>query len=230
MTRDRIIVFGILAVVVVLAVSRRVLTSTTLLFVGVAIPSIILHEVAHGVAALFFGDDTAKKAGRLTLNPIPHIDVFGTLIIPALLALSGHAIFGYAKPVPINPNKMRQPLNDAVWVSLAGPATNLLLAALAGLWIRLHPALLQNVAAWSFQIPYYFGSINVILAVFNLIPIPPLDGSSVVTRFLPKSWESWWIPLSRYGMFILIGILLLAPTALSWVLNPVLNEWGRLIS
>jgi Zn-dependent protease len=230
-TRDRIIVFGILAVVVGVVVARHVVTSTTLLLIAVAIPSIILHEVSHGVAALAFGDDTAKKAGRLTLNPIPHIDPFGTLLLPALLALSSFGVFGYAKPVPINPSRMRHPRNDAVFVSLAGPATNVVLALLAGLWLRhLHPFDLSTDAGpWRLRIPFAFGLINVVLAVFNLLPIPPLDGSAVVTRFLPKAWQHGWEAVRRYGLLVLIGILLLDRGALLRVLNPVVNLWYRFL-
>lgn len=231
MTRDRIIVFGLIAVVVGLAVFRHDVTSTTLVLLGVAIPSIILHEVSHGLAALAFGDDTAKKAGRLTLNPIPHIDPLGTLILPALLALGGLNVFGYAKPVPINPAKMRHPRNDTVFVSLAGPATNVVLAVIAGLWLRqLHPTYLDYGAGpWLFRILFALGIINVVLAIFNLVPIPPLDGSAVITRFLPKAWEDGWASLRKYGMFILIALVLLRPEVLSAVLNPAVELWERLI-
>jgi Zn-dependent protease len=230
-TRDRIIVFGILAVVIGAALSRHVVTSTTFLLLAVVIPSIILHEVSHGVAALAFGDDTAKKAGRLTLNPVPHIDILGTIILPAVLALSGFNVFGYAKPVPINPSRMRHPRNDAVFVSLAGPATNVVLAVIAGLWLRfLHPVYIDyGSGPWLPRILFAFGNINVVLAVFNLVPIPPLDGSAVVTRFLPKAWEGWWGTLRKYGMFILIAVVLVRPSLFTSVLAPVERLWQRLI-
>jgi Zn-dependent protease len=115
---------------------RHTVSSTTLLVLVVVIPSIILHEIAHGVVALWCGDDTAKRAGRITLNPIRHIDPMGTLVLPVLLALSGLGAFGYAKPVPVNPARMRHPRNDAVLVSLAGPATNLILAGLSIFLLR----------------------------------------------------------------------------------------------
>jgi Zn-dependent protease len=202
-----------------------------LLLIAVVVPSIILHEVSHGVAALAFGDDTAKRAGRLTLNPIPHIDPFGTILLPALLALSSLGVFGYAKPVPIDPSRMRHPRNDAVWVSLAGPATNIVLALLAAIWLRaVHPiALATDFGPWRVRIPVAFGIVNVVLAVFNLLPIPPLDGSSVITRFLPKTWQSGWGTLQKYGMLVLIVIVLLRPQALSRVFNPALNLWVRVI-
>jgi Zn-dependent protease len=198
-TRDRIIVYGLLAAAAVLALTRNVVSSRTLLLIAVVVPSIILHEVSHGVAALAFGDDTAKRAGRLTLNPIPHIDPFGTILLPALLALSSLGVFGYAKPVPIDPSRMRHPRNDAVWVSLAGPATNIVLAFLAALWLRaVHPfALTTDFGPWGVRILVAFGIVNVVLAVFNLLPIPPLDGSSVITRFLPEAWQHGWGTLQK---------------------------------
>jgi Zn-dependent protease len=232
MTRDRIVVYGLLAAAVVLALTRHVVSSRTVLLIAVVVPSIILHEVSHGVAALAFGDDTAKRAGRLTLNPIPHIDPFGTILLPALLALSSLGVFGYAKPVPIDPSRMRNPRNDAVWVSLAGPATNIVLALLAALWLRaVHPfALATDFGPWRVRIPVAFGIVNVVLAVFNLLPIPPLDGSSVITRFLPEAWHDGWATLQKYGMVVLIVIVLLRPQALSRVFNPALNLWVRVIS
>jgi Zn-dependent protease len=230
--RDQTIVLVIVGVAVALAVSRRVVTSQTLLLFGVAVPSIILHEVSHGVVALRFGDDTAKRAGRLTLNPIAHVDLFGTIILPALLSLSGLGVFGYAKPVPINPSRMRHPRDNAVVVSLAGPATNVVLAVIAGLVLRQqHPVFVAlNSGPWRLRIPFAFGIINVVLAVFNLIPIPPLDGSSVIDRFVPKAWRNGWESLRRYGMLILIALVLLVPGALSRLFNPAINLWIRIIA
>ncbi|MDQ1356668.1 MAG: hypothetical protein QOG44_1041 [Acidimicrobiaceae bacterium] len=232
MKRDQTIVLVIIGVVVALSLSRRVITSQTLLLFGVAVPSIILHEVSHGVVALRFGDDTAKRAGRLTLNPIAHVDLFGTIILPALLSLSGLGVFGYAKPVPINPSRMRHPRDDAVVVSLAGPATNVLLAIIAGGVLRLqHPAFLAlGSGPLRLRIPLAFGIINVVLAVFNLIPIPPLDGSAVVDRFIPKAWRNGWEALRRYGFLILLGLVLLLPGSLSRLFNPAINLWVRIIS
>src|SRR3979490_1576266 len=124
------------AVVLVYAVERHIISTTSLLLLAVVVPSIILHEVSHGVVALWFGDDTAKRAGRLPLNPIPHIDPFGTIILPAVLTLSGAGAFGYAKPVPVNVERLRRPRNQGLLVSLAGPVTNLLLVAGSILWLR----------------------------------------------------------------------------------------------
>jgi Zn-dependent protease len=239
MKRDQTIILVILAVVVALALSRRVITTATLVLFAVAVPSIILHEVSHGVVALWFGDDTAKRAGRITLNPIRHVDLFGTIILPAVLALSGLGVFGYAKPVPINPSRMRHPRDDAVMVSLAGPATNVVLAALAALWLRQQHAgvavglLLRGYLGLGtlplrLRIPVAFGVVNVVLAVFNLLPIPPLDGSSVVERFLPKAWEHRWGQIRRYGLLVLIVLVLLRPAVLGHFFTPALNLWQRM--
>jgi Zn-dependent protease len=232
MKRDQIIVVVVVAVIVVaVGFSRQIDTPVVALLVAVAIPSIILHEVSHGVVALFFGDDTAQRAGRITLNPIRHVDVFGTLILPALLALSGFGVFGYAKPVPVNPSRMRHPANDAVLTSLAGPATNVLLALVAGEWLRhLNPQFLSlGSGAWLLRILYAFGFVNVILAVFNLLPIPPLDGSAVIGRFLPKDMQHGWEQIRRYGMVVLIIVVLLRPTLLASLFNPAVNLWLRVV-
>jgi len=231
-TRDRVIVGVILLVVAVAVVARHVVTSTTVLVFAVAIPSIILHEVSHGVAALAFGDDTAKKAGRVTLNPIPHIDLLGTIILPAVLAVSGLGVFGYAKPVPVNPSRMRHPANDAVWVSLTGPATNLLLALAAAEWLRIaKPAFLAfGSGPFSMRIPLAFGFINIVLTVFNLVPIPPLDGSAVIARFLRKEWLPTWYQIRRYGMIVLLLLVLVKPAWINDVLSPFENWWIRLVT
>ncbi len=152
------------------------ITEQELIVFCVIVPSIILHEVSHGWVANAFGDDTAKRAGRLTLNPVAHVDPVGTLIVPALLSLAGAGVFGWAKPVPVNVGRLRKPRNQGVLVSLAGPATNAVLAAIfAVVFIevirpRLSPfGQLSTVA----QIVFYAGLVNVWLCIFNLIPIPP---------------------------------------------------------
>ena len=233
MTRDRVIVGVILLVVAVAVVARHVVTSTTVLVFAVAIPSIILHEVSHGVAALAFGDDTAFKLGRVSFNPIRHIDPFGTLVLPAVLLLSHSPfLFGYAKPVPVNPSRMRHPANDAVWVSLTGPATNLLLALAAAEWLRIaKPAFLAfGSGPFSMRIPLAFGFINIVLTVFNLVPIPPLDGSAVIARFLRKEWLPTWYQIRRYGMIVLLLLVLVKPAWINDVLSPFENWWIRLVT
>ena len=191
-----LVVVGLVALA--LYAVRHTLSSTTLIVFAVAVPSIILHELAHGVTALAFGDDTAKRAGRLTLNPVRHIDPIGTLVLPGVLALAGLGAFGYAKPVPINPGRTKHPRNSALIISLAGPATNLALAGLSILLLRFArpagTAQAVNFIVSAFgvgalapadRVLYLLGFVNVTLAIFNALPIPPLDGSAVVARLLP---------------------------------------------
>lgn len=164
------------------------------------IPSIILHEISHGWAALGFGDDTAKRAGRLTLNPIPHIDPWGSVMLPVIMMAIAGGAFGYAKPVPVNPARMRSPRNHNVLTALVGPGTNIALVALSLLLLHVLPPF--GDGGWLVALGYA----NVLLAAFNLIPIPPLDGSAVIERFLPVSWWPKYLQLRQYSF----GILLLA--------------------
>jgi Zn-dependent protease len=223
---------------------RHTLSSTTILVFAVVVPSIILHELSHGAVALAFGDDTARKAGRLSLNPVRHIDPLGTLVLPGLLALAGLGAFGYAKPVPINPARMRHPRNAALVVSLAGPATNLLIAGLSIVLLRyFRPAGTAQVvsnAVSTFgigsldltdRVLYLLGFVNVTLAVFNALPIPPLDGSAVVTRLLPRSALPAWYDLQRYAMLALLVLVLVDPgNFLAHVFEPAQRAWARLLA
>lgn len=218
---------------------RHDIGTTTLLVLIVIIPSIILHEISHGVVALACGDDTAKRAGRLTLNPIRHIDPIGTLILPVVLALTGLGAFGYAKPVPINPARMRHPRNDAILVGLAGPATNLALAGVSILALRaLEPlrllTLLVTVPLGAFslgvQLLYLLGLLNVILAVFNALPIPPLDGSVLVERLLPRDALPTWWQIRRWAMIGLLLLVLIDPNGfLGQIFEPAEREWARIL-
>lgn len=201
---------------------------TSVLFFVMLIPSVILHEVSHGVLALWFGDPTARDAGRLTLNPIPHIDPFGTILLPAILALTTGGIFGYAKPVPVHQGRMRRPRDHGLLVSLVGPVVNILLAVLAATtlrWLPLEPA----SASVAIQAVAIFGFVNVILAAFNLIPIPPLDGSAVVERLLPRRWLGRWHELRRYSMGLLLILVLLVPGAFNRVFSVALRAWRLLL-
>ncbi|MDQ6839174.1 MAG: site-2 protease family protein [Actinomycetota bacterium] len=232
-----------LIVVALYAVRHRLGVTTLLIFV-VIVPSIILHELAHGVAALAFGDDTARRAGRLTLNPIKHIDPIGTLVLPGVLALAGLGAFGYAKPVPISPGRMRSPRNNSLVVSLAGPATNLVLAGISVLALRFgRPAgtarsvdflvSFQGLAAVGTvdQLLYLLGFLNVTLAVFNLIPLPPLDGSAVVERLLPASAWPTWLKVRQYAMPILLVIVLFNPGGfLGHIFAPAERAWAHLLT
>jgi Zn-dependent protease len=169
-------------------------TKFKIIYFTCLVAAVILHEISHGVVALMFGDDTAKRAGRLTLNPIPHLDPFGSIILPALAALGGFAGCGYAKPVPVNPARLRRPRQQMLFVSLAGPATNLTLMAAAAVTARnIGWDGLRREPSTLFLIFYAFAIVNLFLGIFNLLPIPPLDGSSIIERFLPRQHlQAWW--------------------------------------
>jgi Zn-dependent protease len=187
------------------------------------IPSIILHEVSHGVVANALGDDTAKRAGRITLNPVRHIDPFGTIILPAMLALSGLPAFGWAKPVPVNPRRLRQPRQHSLYVSLAGPATNLALAAVCAALYRTWG---MHSAGWFADYVFVAGLLNVVLCLFNLLPIPPLDGSAIIERFLPDRWWPAYLKFRRYSFaLLLVFMLFFAMRGNSPVFEPAVRLW-----
>lgn len=228
-----------LAIAVVLIRTHHIHTYQLLMF-AVLIPSVILHEVTHGAVALGFGDDTAKRAHRLTLNPIPHIDPFGTIILPALLLMSGFGGFGYARPVPVNVSRLRHPRNESVVVSLAGPMVNILLAVGCGLaYAHLVPGSIKQMAIfpsgnqptqpiWA-QLLFFAGYVNVILAVFNLIPLPPLDGSAVVERLLPTQWLPAYYRIRPFTMFLPLAVILLFPQVLDHIFTPALDHWASAV-
>jgi Zn-dependent protease len=229
--RETLVVVGLLVAVGVLAVVRGAISPTSVVLIVAVVPAIILHEVSHGVVALAFGDDTAKRAGRLTLNPIKHVDPFGTLILPVLLSLSGLGVFGYAKPVPVNVARLRHPRNDGLLVSLAGPVTNVLLCLVTVVWVRItHPDFLAfDAGPYLDRFMFAFGYVNVLLAALNFLPIPPLDGSALVERALPRAWWPNWLKLRQYAMPALIVLVLLKPGALSRVFNPAVHLWIRIL-
>jgi Zn-dependent protease len=173
-----------------------------------------------------FGDDTAKRAGRITLNPIRHIDPFGTIILPGLLALSGLPAFGWAKPVPVNLQRLRRPRQQSLYVSLAGPATNLALAAVFAGLIRVWSG---PPIGWVAELVYVAGLLNVVLALFNLLPIPPLDGSAILERFLPDRWRPGYYRFRQYSIFVLLGLMLLfASRRDNPIFQPALWLWDRM--
>ncbi|MFM2042269.1 MAG: hypothetical protein RLY86_845 [Pseudomonadota bacterium] len=180
----------------------------------VAIPAIIaitFHEAAHGYAALKLGDDTALRMGRVTFNPIRHVDPFGTVLLPLLMAVTTGFVFGWAKPVPVNFARLNNPRRDMVWVALAGPGVNIALAIVSAL--LLHAAVLMPdfFAAWFVQNLEYSILINVLLAVFNMIPVPPLDGGRVAVGLLPDALARPLARLERMGILLIIGVLFLLP-------------------
>ncbi|PSO45056.1 MAG: site-2 protease family protein [Parcubacteria group bacterium SW_6_46_9] len=197
---------------------------TGILFIAVLIISVIIHEVSHGYMADYLGDPTARLQGRLTMNPIPHIDPVGSVIVPAALALlPGGIIFGWAKPVPYNPHNLRNRYGDAL-VAAAGPASNLVLAVLSGLVFRLAP-----VAA-SEPIGFFLLAvvlINIILMVFNLVPIPPLDGSKILFEFLPAKFDYIRKNLEQYGFVILLFLVF---TVLFVILHPIYTNLFELLT
>jgi Zn-dependent protease len=174
--------------------------------------AVTFHEAAHGFIAYHFGDDTAWRAGRVTFNPFKHIDRFGTIILPALLILiRSPFLFGYAKPVPVNFRRLDRPRRDMVWVALAGPATNVLLAIVSGLLIYSLPVFPASAAGWLKLNLENSIVINVVLCVFNMLPLPPLDGGRVAVGLLPDALALPLARLERYGMLILLLLLFVVP-------------------
>jgi len=192
--------------------------------------AIVLHEVAHGWVAFKLGDDTAYWLGRLTLNPLKHIDPIGTLLVPiALLVMQSPFLFGYAKPVPINWRKLRNPQRDMVWVALAGPITNLMLALLSTLVLMLAVQLPASLLWFTQPLALMCQAsiiINLVLLVFNLIPLPPLDGGRVAVGLLPYHLSSQLSRLEPYGFIIIVGLMVMG--WLQAIIGPVVmggTEW-----
>jgi len=207
--------------------------------------AVVLHEYAHGWVASRKGDQTARMMGRLTLNPIVHIDLFGTIILPILFYISSGFLFAFAKPVPVNFWNLRRPKEDMVWVAAAGPGMNLVLAAISAFLIHLiikfvpgiseavssqgNPFSVGNVFGGSFFVPILFMlifsvQINVILAMINLIPIPPADGGRIMVGLLPRAQSNALSRIEPIGIFLIIGILIFNPLGiLNLTLYPVIH-------
>lgn len=181
---------------------------------AVAIPAILaitFHEAAHGWVAHRLGDDTAWRMGRVTFNPLRHIDPFGTVLLPALMYFTTGFVFGWAKPVPVDFSRLNHPRQDMVKVAIAGPGINLALAIVSALlwgWLPVHPAGLEEWLKAALEVSIL---VNVVLMVFNLIPLPPLDGGRVAVGLLPDALAFPLARLERFGMLILIGVLFLLP-------------------
>ena len=188
--------------------------------------AIVFHEVAHGMVARWRGDPTAEEQDRLSLNPLRHVDPFGTVILPGILALMKAPVFGWAKPVPVNPNRLRNPRWDMVLVALAGPLTNMALVAVTvligimfGGWIGKGP-----FSAFIAMNMVNFIQINLFLAFFNMLPVPPFDGSRVLAGFLPDGPRQWFQGLDRYALIIMVVMLLFLPR-----LGPEFDVIGKLV-
>jgi Zn-dependent protease len=223
-----IVVVGVALIAILLRTHK--ISSNNLIYFLVLIPSIILHELSHGVVALAFGDDTAKRAGRLTLNPVKHVDPVGTLLVPAVLSLSGIGAYGWAKPVPVSTNRLRSPRNHTVIVSLVGPITNFVLAALMGVFFVWVTPLAgrEGYADLSLVSRIFFlaGIANIVLGVFNCIPCPPLDGAAVLERFLPARVLPQYYNLQPFLMFLPLLLILIFHNQWSEFINHIINWWA----
>lgn len=193
--------------------------------------AIILHEVAHGWMAFKLGDPTAKDLGRLSLNPIGHIDPIGTIVVPGMLMVTGAPfLFGWAKPVPVMFNRLRNPRRDMVWVALAGPGANLIMAIF---WAILAKIFIATIAMDSSSFQFLIGVvqkgiiINIVLMVFNLLPMLPLDGGRVVHGLLPRELGDKYAITERYGMFIVVGLL--ATGMISKIITPAISFFYNII-
>ncbi|QNN56387.1 site-2 protease family protein [Diaphorobacter ruginosibacter] len=192
--------------------------------------AITVHEAAHGYVARHFGDNTALMMGRITLNPIKHIDPIGTILMPLLLyfSTSGAFLFGYAKPVPVNFSNLRNPKRDMIWVALAGPMVNFIMAIL---WAVLLLLLLGfGVNERFFLAMAKAGvSVNLVMWAFNLFPLPPLDGGRVLTGLLPWKQAHWLTRLEPYGFFIVMGLVLMGVVSTLW-LQPLMSVGYSIIN
>ncbi len=176
---------------------------------AVLIFSVIIHELAHGAIALKLGDRTAKEAGRLTLNPLKHLDPIGSLLLPLFLYIIGGPVFGWAKPVPYNPYNLKNPKVGGGIIAAAGPLSNILLALVFGIFFRLlQPWSNMELIAILLTLFSMIVIINISLAIFNLLPLPPLDGSNILFAFLPDSWQAAQRFLSCYGFYILFFLII----------------------
>lgn len=190
--------------------------------------AITVHEAAHGYAAKYFGDMTAFNAGRITLNPIKHIDLFGTILLPAITILLGGILFGWAKPVPVDFRRLRNPKKDMLWVAAAGPASNFVMAIFWALLIKFSVGAPEAIAYPLVMMAKAGVMINIVLMVLNLLPLPPLDGGRIAVSLLPMNLARPFAQIERFGFIILIALLFTG--VLSKILNPIINGVYSLIN
>ena len=208
--------------------------SVTVIFFAGLIAAIILHEISHGLVAFVLGDDTAKQAGRLTLNPVPHIDPFGSIFLPVLGALTHLPVVGWAKPVPVNPARLRNGRRDLLLVSLAGPGSNFALAAVAAFVARSQfhsngaTFIVVTGLPMRVLVPLLFAEVNLFLGLFNFLPIPPLDGAALVERVLPRDWLEGWYRFRPYGIVVLF-LLVFSTDVMSRLFQPFLDHLYRFV-
>lgn len=190
--------------------------------------AITVHEAAHGYVARHFGDMTAAAAGRISLNPLRHIDPLGTVLVPLLTLWAGGILFGWAKPVPVNFGRLRQPKRDMLWVAAAGPGSNLVMAILWALVYKTAPGLPDSMALPLALMAQAGIMINVVLMVLNLLPLPPLDGGRIAVSLLPQPYAWRFAHIERYGFFILMGLLFTG--ILGKMMWPLIEGATRLLS
>jgi Zn-dependent protease len=233
------IIAGAIVVLVAVLLRTHRIDRVNIIYFCMLVPSIIIHEISHGWVALAFGDDTAKRSGRLSLNPVRHVDPVGTLLVPGVLSLVGFGAYGWAKPVPVNPARMRSPRNDSVIVSLAGPLTNFALAAALGaIFVATTPAALRQAVSLlnaypptlGQQILFIGGIANIVLGVFNLIPCPPLDGAALLERLLPARLLPEYYQLQPFLMFLPFLLILIFRNQWAELLGHVINWWAGLLA
>ena len=194
--------------------------------------AITVHEASHGYAAKYFGDLTAERLGRITLNPLKHIDPLGTILLPAITLMVGGVLFGWAKPVPVNFGNLRNPKKDMLWVAAAGPASNLVMAIMWGMLLGYVQRGLQagnfSTSAYFFVEMAYVGiSINIVLMVLNLLPMPPLDGGRIAVSLLPNNLAFQLSKIEKYGFIILIALMFAG--VLGKILSPFISFFQQII-
>lgn len=189
--------------------------------------AITVHEAAHGYAAKYFGDLTAERMGRITLNPIKHIDPIGTILLPAITLVAGGVLFGWAKPVPVNFANLRNPKKDMLWVAAAGPASNFFMAVFWALMLSFSSGMVGMSGQFLSHMSWVGITINLILMVLNLLPLPPLDGGRIAVSLLPMNLAMKLSQVERYGFLILIALLFTG--ILGKIISPIINFFAQII-